>query len=131
MAMIVKEMNAGEKIPYTIKGSKITFDDELMVNVKRFERDDPAHIDICRDRFGNLVTGVIPGYAESYVAQIDIPAREYTETPIDADEPDEQAEKEAAGGMIGGGSMRQTVKREAVDFDMNKCTLTLWAIEEE
>ena len=49
MAMIVKEKNAGEKIPYTIKGSKITFDDELMVNVKRFERDDPAHIDICRD----------------------------------------------------------------------------------
>lgn len=132
MAMIVKEMNAGEKIPYTIKGSKITFDDELMVNVQRFERDDPAHIDICRDRFGNLVTGVIPGYAESYVAQIDIPARGYTETPIDTGEPDAQADnEETAGGMIGGGSMRQAVKREAVDFDMNKCTLTLWAIEEE
>lgn len=134
MAMIVKEKNAGEKIPYTIKGSKITFDDELMVNVQRFERDDPAHIDICRDRFGNLVTGVIPGYAESYVAQIDIPARAYIETPIDTGAPEMQAadtEEEAAGGMIGGGSMRQTVKRDAVEFDMSKCTLTLWAINEE
>lgn len=132
MAMIVKEMNAGEKIPYAVKGSKITFDDELMVNVQRFERDDPTHIDICRNRFGNLVTGVIPGHAESYVAQIDIPARAYIETPIDTGEPEAQADSaETAGGMIGSGSMRQTVKREAVGFDMSKCTLTLWAINEE
>ena len=34
MAMIVKEKNEGAKIPYTVKGSKITFDDELMVNVQ-------------------------------------------------------------------------------------------------
>lgn len=39
MAMIVKEKNEGAKIPYTVKGSKITFDDELMVNVQRFERE--------------------------------------------------------------------------------------------
>ena len=123
MAMIVQEKNKGEKIPYTVKGSKITFDDELMVNVQRFERDDPAHIDICRDRNGNLVTGVIPGYAERYVAQIDIPARAYTETVIDAPAPADSAS--------GGGMERQSVQREAVPFDMSKCTLTLWAISEE
>ena len=125
MAMIVKEKNEGAKIPYTVKGSKITFDDELMVNVQRFERDDPAHIDICRDRFGNLVTGVIPGYAEMYVAQIDIPARAYTETVIDVPAP---AVEDSASS---GGMERQTVQRDAVPFDMNKCTLTLWAVGEE
>lgn len=130
MAMIVKEKNEGAKIPYTVKGSKITFDDELMVNVQRFERDDPAHIDICRDRNGNLVTGVIPGYAERYVAQIDIPARAYTETVIDAPAPAAE-DQDGADSASGGGMERQSVQREAVPFDMSKCTLTLWAISEE
>lgn len=130
MAMIVQEKNEGTKIPYTVKGSKITFDDELMVNVQRFERDDPAHIDICRDRFGNLVTGVIPGYAERYVAQIDIPARAYTETVIDAPAPAAE-DQDGTGSASGGGMERQTVQRDAVPFDMSKCTLTLWAISEE
>ena len=120
MAMIVQEKNKGEKIPYAVKGSKITFDDELMVNVQRFERDDPAHIDICRDRFGNLVTGVIPGYAERYVAQIDIPARAYTETVIDAEfkaQPmdkegtlilyEEDMDKEEPGGGASGGEVTE------------------------
>ena len=130
MAMIVQEKNKGEKIPYTVKGSKITFDDELMVNVQRFERDDPAHIDICRDRNGNLVTGVIPGYAERYVAQIDIPARAYTETVIDAPAPAAE-DQDGADSASGGGMERQSVQREAVPFDMSKCTLTLWAISDE
>ena len=34
MAMIVKEKNEGAKIPYTVKGSKITFDDEIMLNLE-------------------------------------------------------------------------------------------------
>lgn len=130
MAMIVLEKNKGAKIPYSVKGSKITFDDELMVNVQRFERDDPAHIDICRDRFGNLVTGVIPGYAEMYVAQIDIPARAYTETVINAPTPAAE-EQDGTDSENGGGMERQEVQREAVPFDMSKCTLTLWAISEE
>ena len=128
MAMIVKEKNEGAKIPYTVKGSKITFDDELMVNVQRFERDDPAHIDICRDRFGNLVTGVIPGYAEMYVAQIDIPPRAYEVREIEGAAEEAQADSEEAGGAPGGMMDRQTTERVAIPFDVEKCTLTLWAL---
>jgi len=128
MAMIVKEKNEGAKIPYTVKGSKITFDDELMVNVQRFERDDPAHIDICRDRFGNLVTGVIPGYAEMYVAQIDIPPRAYEVREIEGAAEEAQADGEEAGGAPGGMMDRQTTERVAILFDIEKCTLTLWAL---
>lgn len=100
--MIVIEINEGEKINYSIEANKITFDDELTLNLEKHERDDPAHIDICRDKYGCLVTGVIPGLAENYVAQIDIPAREY-------DYSDEE-------------------NPVAMPFDMERCTLTLWAL---
>ena len=118
--MNVIEKNEGKKIPYAVRGSKITFDDEVMYNLEKYEREDPNHIDLCRDKYGNLVSGVIPGVAEVYVAQIDIPAREFIETPPEVVEGEEQS-----GGMnsAGGGS------REPVPFDMNKCTLTLWATE--
>jgi hypothetical protein len=76
-SIIVVEQNEGEKLPYVIGGNKITFgDDELTLNVSKHERDEAAHIDVCRDIFGNLVTGVIPGLADNYAAQIDIPPRE-------------------------------------------------------
>lgn len=127
MAMIVIEKNTGAKIVYSVRANKITFDDELTINVERYERDDPAHIDVCRDRFGNLVTGVIPGIAEKYVAQIDIPARAYTETVIEAPAPAQEDENSG----YNGGMDRQTVTREPVPFDMSKCTLTLWGIGEE
>ena len=129
--MKVIEKNEGAKIPYEVKGTKIVFnDDELTLNLSRYERDDVNHIDICRDRMGNLVSGVIPGVAETYVAQIDIPARAYTETVIDVPAPaaeDQDGEDSASSG----GMERQTVQRDAVPFDMNKCTLTLWAVGEE
>ena len=59
--MNIIHKNDGAKIPYTIRGSKITFDDEVMYNLTKYERDEASHIDLCRDKFGNLVSGVIPG----------------------------------------------------------------------
>jgi len=114
MNIIYRPDETGEKIPYEISGNKITFDDELMMNLSRYERDDPNHIDVCRDRYGNLVTGVIPGVAESYVAQIDIPARTYEEVP--ATMPNEE------------GAEVQSVTLEPLPFDPEKCTLTLWTL---
>jgi hypothetical protein len=111
--MIIVEKNQGTKIPYEITGNKIAFNDEIMVNVEKYERDDANHIDICRDAYGNLVTGVIPGTAEAYIAQIDIPAREYDYI---------------ADGVDDNGNPREVPV--PVPFDMNKCTLTLWALTE-
>lgn len=45
----VINMNEGNKIDYEIIGNKIIFADELMLNLEKYERDDPMHIDVCRD----------------------------------------------------------------------------------
>ena len=58
------------------------------------------------------------GIADRYVAQIDIPAREYKEVttkPIEGEE--------------GTDSEEDNVKLEPVPFSMDKVTLTLWTIE--
>lgn len=126
--MIVKEVNEGVKVDYSVRGAKITINDEIMLNLERYERDDANHIDVCRDAYGNLVTGVIPGIAEAYVAQIDIPARAYVEIPAEVSEETAEAE-ETADGENGGGMREQGPTREPVPFDMAKCTLSLWTIE--
>lgn len=110
--MNIIHKNEGTKIPYTVSGSKITFDDEVMYNLTKYERDEASHIDLCRDKHGNLVSGVIPGTAERYVAQIDIPARRYNYVPdgVDAD-----------------GNPKQ--KQVAIPLDMERVTLTLWSVE--
>lgn len=110
--MNIIHKNEGTKIPYTVSGSKITFDDEVMYNLTKYERDEASHIDLCRDKFGNLVSGVIPGAAERYVAQIDIPARRYNYVPDGVDED---------------GNPKQ--KQVAEPLDMERVTLTLWSVE--
>lgn len=110
--MNIIKKNDGEYIAYTVKSNKITFgDDELTLNLAAYERDDANHIDICRDKYGNLVTGVIPGLAEAYAAQIDIPAREYD---FIADGVDEN------------GNPKEVPVPQP--FSMTKATLTLWAL---
>lgn len=101
--MIVIEKNEGPKIPYEVTGKKICFDDDLTINLAKREDDWPVHIDVCSDRDGNLVIGTAAGRA--YVAEIDIPAREYTPGAGEEDPP------------------------VPVPLDMDKVTLTLWAIE--
>jgi len=108
--MIIVEKNQGQKISYAVEGNKISFNDEVAINVEAFERDDANHIDICRDKLGNLVMGVIPGMAEVYVAQIDIPPREYDYI---ADGVDEE------------GVPKEVPMPEP--FNIDRCTLTLWA----
>ena len=110
--IIVVEKNEGQKIPYEIDGNRITFgDDELTINIERHERDSANHIDICRDKYGNLVTGVIPGLADNYTAQIDIPPREYDYI---------------ADGVDDEGNPREVPM--PIEFDLKKATLTLWAL---
>jgi len=98
--MIIIEKNVGEKIPYEVNGAKITFDDDLTINLKKRESDSDEHIDVCFDRDGNLVIGSAAGRA--YVAEIDIPARKY---------------EEAEDGVV------------PVALDMDTVTLSLWAID--
>ena len=103
--MIIINKNEGPKIEYEVTGKKICFDDDLTINLAKREEDDPVHIDVCYDADGDLVIGAAAGRA--YVAEIDIPARSYTEEEGEGDE----------------------LTLVPVPLDMDKVTLTLWAIE--
>jgi len=109
--MIIVEMNEGQKIEYEIQNTatkkKITFDDDLTINLAKREEDWPVHIDVCYDEDENLVIGTAAGRA--YVAQIDIPARRYTEE-ADPDDPE------------------QTIL-VPIPLDLDLVTLSLWSIE--
>lgn len=110
--MNIISKNDGAKVAYTVRDNRITFDDQLTINLERYERDDAVHIDICQDKYGGLVAGMIPGVAERYVAQLDIPARSYHFEPDGED---------AEG--------RPKQKKVAQPLDMERVTLTLWGME--
>lgn len=118
MKIIKKPENAEKVIGYEVDGNMAIFNDEMALNLKKREKDYPVHIDICADKMGDLVCGTVSGYR--YVAQIDIPARSYKEMKVEnADyNPDDEASRETITIM------------EAVPFDIDKCTLTLWEMEE-
>lgn len=110
--MIIVNKNEGPKIDYEIQNTatkkKITFDDDLTINLIKREEDWPVHIDVCFDADGCLVIGTAAGRA--YVAEIDIPAREYI-YPEPGDEGEEQGPP------------------TPVPLDLDKVTLSLWAVE--
>lgn len=110
--MIIVNKNEGPKIDYDIQNTatkkKITFDDDLTINLVKREEDWPVHIDVCFDADGCLVIGTAAGRA--YVAEIDIPAREYIYP-----EPGEEGEEQDP--------------PTPVPLDLDKVTLSLWAVE--
>ncbi len=117
--MIIVEKNEGTKIEYEVRKEKITFDDDLTINLKKRQEDWDVHIDVCYDADGELVLGAAAG--RSYVAEIDIPARTYTEK-----ESDEDTE---ASTDTDGSTERKTTTLEPDPLDMDKVTLTLWSID--
>jgi hypothetical protein len=90
-----------------VTGKKICFDDDLTINLAKRQEDWPVHIDVCYDEDECLVIGTAAGRA--YVAEIDIPAREY-----EYHEAGEGEEPEPP---------------TPLPLDMDKVTLSLWAIE--
>lgn len=117
--MKVIEINEGAKIPYEVSKTKICFDDDLTINLAKRQEDWPVHIDILTDGDGVLVTGAESG--SYYVAQIDIPAREYKEP-----EATEETETAEEGGEQAGTT--DAPQPEPLPLDMEKVTLTLWAL---
>lgn len=121
--MIIVEKNEGPKIPYEVDGCRITFDDAMMLNLSKYEQDYDVDIDVCAKSDGTLVTGVIPGVAEAYVAQIAIPARAYDENTVEVPYEDENEDPPSGTHTI--------TERTPKPLDPDKCTLTLWALMKE
>lgn len=112
--MKVINVNEGPKMEYSTNKNKITFADELTVNLEKCERDYPVCIDICIDKFGMVTTGL----GMKYAAQIEIPERQYTEEVIENPDYDEEDPQ----------SRETTIKRDPVPFSMENVTLKLYAI---
>ena len=119
--MTVIEKNSGTKIPYEVVKNKICFDDDLTINLAKREDDRDVHIDVCYDSYGELVLGAAAG--RSYVAEIDIPAQQYTKP--------EPVEPKATEGedAESGARMGNSTPAEPIPFSMDNVTLTLWAID--
>lgn len=113
----------GKHISYVAAGNSVLFgDDDLAVNLKNREKDEAVMLDICSDKSGNLTMGTAAGL--KYVAQVEIPARQYTEHEEDNPAYDPEAEEgtEAARATM--------IVREPVPFNIDNCTIYLWGMED-
>lgn len=106
--MIIVEKNEGNKVAHSIRSTKLTIDNELTLDLAKYERDFDVHLDICQNQYGMLTMGT----SRKYVAQIDIPARRY----LYEDD-----------GLDDTGAPKQ--KKIEVALDPDTVTLTLWAQE--
>ena len=113
--MIIVEKNKGKKIKYEVKGTMIFIGDyEIMINAARYQKDYPIHVDICRDAVGLLQT--TPQKDGRYVAEIDIPAREYKVKKVKPEKNNDHMADEVL---------------EPVPLSMDDVKLTLWSVEED
>jgi hypothetical protein len=108
--MIIKEKTPGVKIPYELMGDLLILDKQLYLNLPVYQRDFPVSLDISRNEYGMIVMGL----SRSYVAQIDIPAREYDE--VETGKTDDE-----------GNPIKEMVARP---FSLETVTLTLWGVAE-
>ena len=112
--MKIIEKNEGKKINYNLTGTKLDFaDGALTLDLARYQQDDPVTRDIMVDSEGYLTTG----RGLYYAAQVEIPARKYTETA------------QAEGGENTEGMSRETVTRTPEPLDTEDVTLYLFAID--
>ena len=109
--MKIVERNIGPKVPFLIRNNQLELAGRLTLDLSAYELDEDNTIIVYWDRRGNLLCA--PSYSSSYAAEIHIPARRYVS--------DQKAVYE---------SDLPVVKKFPVPFEMQRCTLTLWAQEE-
>lgn len=113
---------SGRHIDYkTTENSIIFCNDDFSINLKNREKDEKVFIDICSDKSGDLTMGTAAGL--KYVAQIEIPARQYEAVELENPTYDPEAEDgtEAA--------RKMDVFRTPLPFDIGNCTIYLWGME--
>ena len=132
--MKIEELNAGRKIDYELRGTKLDFaDSTLVMNLAKYQKDDTVTATITANAQGNLAVDSDNG--KYYIAQVEIPGTEYedveVEGPAESDtmtaaeqETDAQAEDTET-------TEPQThIERKAKPLDTDKVILRLWSIED-
>lgn len=113
----------GKHIEYRTTAKSIIFgDDDISINLKNRERDDEVLIDVCTDTNGELTMGTAVGL--NYVAQLRIPARQYTEEEQENPNYNPEAVKEM------GAETKTMIVRTPVAFDIKNCTIYFWGMED-
>lgn len=83
--MIITEMNRGKKIDFRLEGYKLILGGEIIIRLDKYQKDHVIEKDIMSNGDGQLVIGA----GDYYVAQVVIPATEYTDDktkkPLDTD----------------------------------------------
>lgn len=132
--MKIVELNAGRKIDYELRGTKLDFaDSTLVMNLAKYQKDDTVTATITANAQGNLA--VDSDNAKYYVAQVEIPGTEYEEVevegPAESDtmttaeqETDAQAEEAETA------EPQTHIERKAKPLDTDKVILRLWSIED-
>lgn len=113
--MIVLEKNEGPKLPYEVSGTRLFLNDEIILNLAKYQRDWPVTMDVCLNQDDMLVIGAATGLY--YAAQVYIPACEYEAVEELVTYDDDHMRS----------SSKQAVK---LPLDMGKVELTLWAIDQ-
>lgn len=118
--MKIVEKNEGRKIAYNLDGTKLDFaDGALTIDLARYQKDEPVTRDIMVDNEGYLVMG----RGRYYVAQVEIPAKEYQETEIPT--PVAEEGEEATGSM----NNMPSIERTPLPLNTDDVTLYLFAID--
>lgn len=132
--MKIVELNAGRKIDYELRGTKLDFaDSTLVMNLAKYQKDDTVTATITANAQGNLAVDSDNG--KYYVAQVEIPGTEYEEVevegPAESDtmttteqETDAQAEEAETA------EPQTHIERKAKPLDTDKVILRLWSIED-
>ncbi|CAK7059436.1 MAG: hypothetical protein EUB_03422 [Eubacterium sp.] len=115
MSMQIIEKNEGTKIEWEEIKNKVFFNDEIMVDVSKRERDYPVNVDICMDKDRNLVIGAAAGLF--YVAQIEVPAAQYVYPEPVAVQSDDAG-------------MAEQRPPEKIPFSMDNVKMTLWSMDD-
>ncbi len=121
--MNVVEKNIGTKIDYNLRQKKLSFaDGELTINLERYQSDDVVTRDIMVDSEGYLIMGK----GRFYVAQVEIPAKEYEET---TETVTEEVTEEVDGEMVTHEVTKEVTNRTPLPLDTDKVTLYLFSID--
>lgn len=105
--MKIININEGEKIPYEVNGTKITFDSMVTIDLSRYQKEEERIIDISLNDDNMLQMGL----GKWYIANILIPPKEYELVENGTDENDSIV-----------------YNKISKVLDMDKVTLTLWAL---
>ena len=108
--MIIVEKQEGAKtITHELMGDLLILGNSVYINLPIYERDFAVHLDISENEYGMITMGL----SRSYVAEIDIPAREYIEVSTGEFDEDDN----------------EIMEMRPETFDLNKVKLTLWEVK--